>query len=150
MLNPTDLQDRLVELLRAIPELVSEVGDTGSIQAYDDESLIDGDADLTAASMLGKAVLVVWTGAECPRAGETRGWTHKFTIFLEAPDIRAYHRLAQIIIDGVPTPPDGDGHASFIESDVPGTDGIQEVELAVQPGSDGDPRLALSFSITEQ
>lgn len=150
MILPTTLQDRIVDLLRSIPELVSEIGDLGSIQAYDDESLIDGDAATTAAGLMGKALLVVWMGTESPRTGELRGWRHKFTIIIEAPDITTHHRIAQLIIDGVPQPPAGDGVCSFLNSEIPDTDGIQEVVIEPEPAQDGTTRLTISFSVTER
>lgn len=151
MLNPATLQDAIVDQLRAIPDLVAMVGDEGSIQAYDDESLVHGDPEISAADMMGVSVLVVWAGAEMPRQGETRGWTHRFRIFLRADSISSYYSLVQAIVDGVPAPPAGDGTCTFLDGVVhQDCDGIQDLEVAPERGEDGVGRLSISFSITER
>jgi hypothetical protein len=118
MLNPSDLQNAIVAKLQAIPGLVDIVGDIGEITAYDDESQISGDPNTAEFSMMGRALMVFWEGAELPRTGETRGWKHTFRIALKAESIQAYYTMAQAIFDGVPDVPTGDGFNSFLNCDI--------------------------------
>src|SRR5690349_13235289 len=104
MISPLTLQDNIVALLRAIPELVDFVGAADNIQGYDDESQIAGDMETSELSLMGRAVMVAWAGAELPREGDTRGWQHSFEIGLKAESIQTYYGLAQLIFDGVPQP----------------------------------------------
>lgn len=151
MISPTTLQNAIITQLRAIPELIALVGDEEAIQAYDDESLVHGHPETSAADMLGVSVLVVWAGAEMPRQGETRGWSHRFRFYLKADSITSYYSLVQAIVDGVPAPPAGDGVTSFLDGVVhPECDGVQDLEIIPEQGEDGVGRLSLSFTITEQ
>jgi len=147
MINPQDLQLAVVTKLREIPALLDLVGDEHAIQAYDDESQINGTLENAEFSMLGTSVLVGWTGAELPREGETRGWTHHLKIVLNADGILAYFTLAQTILDGTA---EGDCD-SFLNSEIhPDCDGIQNAELTPEPGDDRVGRLSLSFTLTEK
>ena len=147
MISPTTLQDSIVSKLQGILELVDFLGDTASIQAYDDESILAGTADLAELGMTGRAVLVVWNGAELPREGETRGWTHSFRIHLKAESITSYYTLAQLIIDGQPA---GDCE-SFLNCNISDlTDGIQNVSIVPSTAADNIGRLSIDFTITER
>jgi hypothetical protein len=140
------LQDAIVAQLRDIPELVEFIGDADDIQAYDDESRIHGNPELTEFSMMGRAVMIVWAGAEMPRTGDTRGWRHRFKIFLKAESVTAYYDLAQLIFDGTPA-----GECdNFLNVTVhPSCDGIQDADLSPEQGDDGVERLTITFSLTE-
>lgn len=151
MISPLDLQNAIVDKLRAIPELVSFIGDVAEIQAYDDESQTDGDWETTEFGMQGRAVMVMWTGTELPRTGETRGWKHSFKIALKSESIQAYFQAVKLIIDGVPT---GDGipageACNFLNSTFQACDGIQELEILPERGDDHVGRLSIQFTITE-
>ena len=151
MLSPIDLQNMIVDLLRAMPELVAILGDVASVEAYDDESQIAGNPDTAQLSMMGRAVLVIWDGAEMPRMGETRGWRHSFKIAIKAESIQAYHNIVQAIIDGIPSVPAGDEINSFLNSTIhPDCDGIQDVQLQPERSADGIGRLSISFSVHEK
>ena len=147
MINPSTLQDAIVTKLRAIAALVDFVGDAAEIQAYDDESQIAGDPDTAEFSMLGRAVMLVWDGAQLPREGDTRGWKHSFRLHLKAESIMAYYTLAQLIFDGVPA-----GECfNFLNSNISDlTDGIQDAEIVPIKAADGVARLLIQFSLTER
>lgn len=146
MINPLDLQNAIVDKLRAIPALIALVGDMGSIQAYDDESQTDGTLDGSELGMMDTAILVGWLGAQLPRMGETRGWTHQFKIVLKADSIMVYYQLAQLIFDGIP---DGE-YDTFLNCMIhQDCDGIQNAELN-RDTTDGVDRLAIQFTLTER
>jgi len=148
MINPLDIQSNIVALLQAIPELVDAVGDVDSIQGHDDESVFAGDADTAAMNMMGRAILVAWTGAELPREGETRGWTHNFRIAVKAQSITDYFSIAKMIFDGIPQEPAGDGCNTFLNSTIHDEcDGVQNADLSPQSKSGV---YFIDFSITER
>ena len=147
MINPQDLQDAIVKKLRDITELVSFVGDAGEIQAYDDESEVSGDPETAEISMSNRSVLVVWSGADLPRTGETRGWKHTFRISLKAESIVAYYQLAQLIFDGHPAG-EFDTFLNCNISDL--TDGIQDAVIEPARGADKLGRLLIQFSLYER
>jgi len=150
MLNLYELQNSMVDKLRAIPDLVDLVGDIAEITMYGDESQISGNPETAEFSMMGRAVMVIWTGSELPRTGETRGWKHSFRIALKAESIQTYYALAQAIFDGVPDVPAGDGCNNFLNCDIPGTDGIQEAIIEPVRSADGVGRLQITFSLYER
>lgn len=53
-----------------------------------------------AVEMMGRAVLVVWSGADLPSGPETRGPKHRIRILLKAESVMAYSQLARSILEG--------------------------------------------------
>jgi hypothetical protein len=140
MINPLDLQNAIVDKLRDIPELVDFIGDIGEIQGYDEESQTEGTEDGAEFSMMGRAVMVSWKGAELPRTGETRGWKHAFKIALKAESIQSYYSLAQLIFDGKP---DGDSYGeNFLNSNISDLCPISAMEFKMPQLNPNDPQTA--------
>jgi hypothetical protein len=111
MINPAELVDNLVALLRDIPELVTEMGgDEQRIFAYHDQ--YPKRASLAAAihDMPAPATMVAWQGTQPGSFGGVDVWKHQVTLYLRARETfdgdppTAYYRLFRLITKGVPTP----------------------------------------------
>lgn len=110
MINPSELVDNLVALLRDIPELVAEMeGDAERIYAYQDQ--YPKRASLAAAihEMPAPAILVAWQGTQPSSFGGVDVWRHQVTLYLRARETfdgdppTAYYRLFRLITKGVPS-----------------------------------------------
>jgi hypothetical protein len=109
MINPAELVDSLVTLLRDIPDLVAEMGgDEQRIYAYHDQypkrsSLADAIHQMPAPS-----VMVVWQGTAPGTFAGNDVWKHQMSLFLRARETfdgeppTAYYRLFRLITKGVP------------------------------------------------
>ncbi len=109
MINPAELVDNLVALLRDIPELVAEMGsDEQRIFAYHDQ--YPKRASLAAAihDMPAPAILAAWQGTQPSSFGGVDVWRHQVTLYLRARETfegdppTAYYRLFRLITKGVP------------------------------------------------
>ncbi len=107
--------------------------------------MIDGVPEAAEFSLMGRAVLVVWSDAEPPRTGETGGWRHIFRIYVKAEPIQAYFRIAKLIVDGVPTG-EPDNFLNCNMSDL--TDGVPDAELILAHDNTVVGRLYFQFSPT--
>ncbi len=110
MINPAELVDNLVALLRGIPELISEMeGDDQRIFAYHDQ--YPKRASLAAAihEMPAPWLMAAWQGTQPGSFGGVDVWRHQVTLYLRAHETfdgdppTAYYRLFRLITKGVPT-----------------------------------------------
>ncbi len=109
MIDPAELLDALVDALRAIPELRSEMnGDEARIAAYhyrfpDENSLVKAVHEMPAPG-----ILVAWRGAGPGQRGGFQCYEHQLSLFLRSreqqsgDDATGYYRLYRYIADGVP------------------------------------------------
>jgi len=109
MIDPAELVDNLVALLRDIPELVAEMeGDPQRIFAYHDQ--YPKRASLAAAihDMPAPGIMVAWQGTSPGSFGGVDVWRHQVTLYLRARETfsgdppTAYYRLFRLITKGVP------------------------------------------------
>ena len=110
MINPAELVDNLIALLRDIPELVAEMeGDEQRIFAYHDQ--YPKRASLAAAihDMPAPGIMAAWQGTSPGSFGGVDVWKHQVTLYLRARETlggdppTAYYRLFRLITKGVPS-----------------------------------------------
>ena len=110
MINPAELVDNLVALLRDIAELVTEMGgDEQRIFAYHDQ--YPKRASLAAAihEMPAPGIMAAWQGTQPGSFGGVDVWRHQVTLYLRARETfdgdppTAYYRLFRLITKGVPS-----------------------------------------------
>jgi hypothetical protein len=109
MINPAELVDNLVALLRAIPDLVAEMdGDPERIYAYHDQYPKKASLAQAIHNMPAPAVMAVWQGTAPRTFGSVDVWKHQVTLYLRARETdesdppAAYYRLFRLITKGVP------------------------------------------------
>jgi len=109
MINPAELVDNLVALLRAIPDLVAEMeGDPERIFAYHDQYPKKASLAQAIHIMPAPAVMAVWQGTAPGTFGSMDVWKHQVTLYLRAREASesdppaAYYRLFRLITKGVP------------------------------------------------
>jgi len=109
MINPAELVDNLVALLRAIPDLVAEMeGDPERIYAYHDHYPKKASLAQAIHTMPAPAVMAVWQGTAPGNFGSVDVWKHQVTLYLRARETEendppaAYYRLFRLITKGVP------------------------------------------------
>ncbi len=108
MINPAELVDNLVAMLRAIPELVAEIdGDPERIYAYHDHYPKKVSLAHAIHAMPAPAIMAVWQGTAPGAFGGVDVWKHSVTLYLRARetvagDPPAYYRLFRLITKGVP------------------------------------------------
>jgi hypothetical protein len=110
LINPAEIVDSLVDLLRDIPELVDEVGgDEERIFAYHDRYPKKVSLEVARYQMLSPGVMVAYQGTAPGSFGGFEVWRHEFSITLRAgeePDNEppaGYYRLFRLITKGVST-----------------------------------------------
>jgi hypothetical protein len=110
MIDPSELLNNLVALLRGIPELVAEMeGDPQRIFAYHDQ--YPKRASLAAAihEMPAPGIMAAWQGTQSSSFGTVDVWRHQVTLYLRARETfegdppTAYYRLFRLITKGVPS-----------------------------------------------
>jgi len=110
MINPAELVDNLVGLLRQIPDLVAEMdGDQYRIFAYHD--CYPKQAGLARAihAMPVPGIMAAWQGTSPAALGGVDVWRHHVTLYLRARHTMpgdppsAYYRLFRLITKGVPS-----------------------------------------------
>ncbi len=108
MINPAEIVDALVGLLRDIPDLVDEVGgDEERIFAYHDRYVGNVSLETAKYQMAAPSVMVAWQGTRPGSRGQFTTWKHDFSISLRAKEETSdppdgYYRLYQLIVKGVP------------------------------------------------
>lgn len=109
MINPAELVDSLVAMLRDIPELVAEMGgDEERIFAYHDQYPKRSSLANAIHQMSAPSVMAVWQGTQPGSFGGAEVWKHQITLYLRAPETfdgdppTAYYRLFRLITKGVP------------------------------------------------
>ncbi len=110
MINPAEIADSLVALLRDIPDLVAEMnGEAERIFAYHDQYPKKVSLALAIYQMPAPSVMVVWQGTQPGTFGGNETWKHQFSLLLRARETyegdppTAYYRLFRVITKGVPT-----------------------------------------------
>lgn len=110
MINPAEIVDSLVDLLRDIPELLNEVGnDKTRIFAYHDRYPKNVSLENAKYQMLSPAVMVAYQVTMPGSFGGFEVWRHEFSITLRAreePEWKSpsgYYRLFRLIAKGIPT-----------------------------------------------
>ncbi len=109
MINPAELVDNLVAMLRTIPDLVAEMdGDPERIYAYHDQYPKKASLAQAIHTMPAPAVMAVWQGTAPGTFGTVDVWKHQVTLYLRARETdesdppAAYYRLFRLITKGVP------------------------------------------------
>ncbi|MBN2118510.1 MAG: hypothetical protein JW730_18195 [Anaerolineales bacterium] len=109
MINPSDIVDNLVTLLRAIPELVIEVGDNPErIFAYHDR-YPQKSLQMARYQMPAPSIMVAWEGSGPGSFGGFEAWQHDISVSLrigqepEKETPHGYYRLFRLITKGVPS-----------------------------------------------
>ena len=109
MINPAEVINSLVALLRDIPELVEEMGgDAERIFPYHDSYPQKVSLALAIYQAPSPSVMVAWQGGGLGSFGGFEAYKHRFSIFLRAGGSfaddppTAYYRLLRLIIKGKP------------------------------------------------
>jgi len=109
LINPAELVDNLVAMLRAIPDLVAEMeGNPERIYAYHDHYPKKASLAQAIHTMPTPAVMAVWQGTAPGSFGNVDVWKHQVTLYLRARETdesdppAAYYRLFRLITKGVP------------------------------------------------
>jgi hypothetical protein len=110
VINPAELVDNLVALLRDIPELVVEMGgDEQRIFAYHDQYPKRASLATAIHDMPAPGVMAAWQGTTPGGFGGVDVWKHQVTLYLRARETfdgdppTAYYRLFRLITKGAPT-----------------------------------------------
>jgi hypothetical protein len=110
MIDPSELLNNLVAMLRAIPELVLEMaGDPDRIFAYHDQYPARVSLAHAIHQMPVPSIMAVWQGTAPGSFSSVDVWKHQVTLFLRAGEQpegdppAAYYRLFRLITKGVPT-----------------------------------------------
>jgi hypothetical protein len=102
-----DLTNALVNTLRAIPELVTELGgDPSVIVPYIDGNPAPNSLSQAIYQQALGSVLAAWQETIL-NEGEMEAWRHDYVIFLRAAKGHSPLTLGDILINGVPNPGDG-------------------------------------------
>jgi hypothetical protein len=109
MINPAELVDNLVTVLRDIPELVTEMnGDEQRIYAYHDQYPKRASLAVAIHEMPAPGIMAAWQGTQPSSFGGLDVWRHQVTLYLRARETfdgdppTAYYRLFRLITKGVP------------------------------------------------
>ncbi len=107
MINPAELVDNLLAMLRTIPDLVAEMeGGPSRIYPYHDSYPKNISLAHAIHNMPAPAIMAVWQGTQPGAFGGVDVWKHQVTLFLRAkPEAAvgtAYYRLFRLITKGVP------------------------------------------------
>lgn len=108
MINPSELVDNLVALLRDIPDLVVEMGGSQeAIFAYHDQYPKKVSLDQAVLELPAPGILVAWTGTAPGSFGGNDVWKHNLALFIRAretsdTDAPPYYSIFRLITKGVP------------------------------------------------
>ncbi|HWR52544.1 MAG TPA: hypothetical protein VN428_15645 [Bryobacteraceae bacterium] len=106
MINPSDLVNNLVALLREIPEMSAEMSsDPERIYAYHDQFPARVSVAQAIHDMPAPSLMAVWMGTAPGMLGGVDVWKHSVTLYLRAGEgggPTAYYRLFRLITKGVP------------------------------------------------
>ena len=109
MINPSELVDNLVAMLRDTPELVAEMdGDADRIYAYHDSFPTRVSLARAVHQMPAPAIMAVWQGTTPGTFGGVDVWKHQVTLFMRARQTyqgdppTSYYRLFRLVTKGVP------------------------------------------------
>jgi len=114
LVNPSEIVDALVALLRSIPDLVEELGgDENSIFAYHDRYPKNVSLARAIYGQPSPSVMVAWQGTALGSEGSFAAWRHSISIFLRAAEDAGdeipagYYTLYRLILKGIPEAGDG-------------------------------------------
>jgi hypothetical protein len=126
MLNPADLLDALVLKLRAIPELVEEMGGAPTnIRAYHHRWPHVSYLQVALVQAKAPAILVVWRETRPGNIETAEAWQHDFSLIVlpreEATaevegEAAAYGRIFGLIVNGVPKDDTAEGNKLLNET----------------------------------
>jgi hypothetical protein len=109
MINPAELVDNFVTLLRTVPDLVVEMdGDPDRVYAYHDHFPKKSSLVHAIHAMPAPGVMAVWQGTAPGSFGGVDVWKHQVTLYLRARQTdetdppTAYYRLFRLITKGTP------------------------------------------------
>jgi hypothetical protein len=109
MINPAEIVDNLVTLLRDIPDLVAEMeGNASRIFAYHDSFPRRSSLAAAIHGMPAPGIMAAWQGTQPSSFGSIDVWRHQVTLYLRARETfegdppTAYYRLFRLITKGVP------------------------------------------------
>lgn len=110
MINPYELVENLVAMLRDIPELVDAMnGDPEAIYAYHDQFPQNVSILRAIHQMPTPSIMAAWVGTSAGSFGGVDVWKHAITVYLRAPEAvvgdlpTAYYNLFRLLTKGVPT-----------------------------------------------
>jgi hypothetical protein len=108
MIDPSEIVNNLVAVLRDVPELISEVAnDPARIYAYHDSYPKNVSLVHAIHQMASPSIMVVWQGTQPGSFGGVDVWKHQITLFMRAKEEAtagtAYSRLFRLVTKGVPT-----------------------------------------------
>lgn len=110
MINPAEIADSVVALLRDIPELVEEMaGDPERIFVYHDQYPKKVSLTLAIYQAPSPSIMVAWQGTLPGSFGGSETWKHQLSLYLRTRETfdgdppTAYYRLFRLITKGVPT-----------------------------------------------
>jgi hypothetical protein len=113
LVNPSEIVEALITLLRDIPDLVAEIGgDPERIYAYHDRFPDKVSLEMAKYEMPAPGVMVAWQGTRLGDRGGFNAWKHDYSIYLRAkPESgnppAGYYKLYRLIVKGVPASGDG-------------------------------------------
>ena len=109
MIDPSNLVNSLVAMLKDIPDLVTEMdGDPERIKAYHDQYPKRSSLAMAIHTMPAPGIMAVWQGTSPGSFGNVDVWKHQVTLYLRARETfdgdppTAYYRLFRLITKGVP------------------------------------------------
>ena len=156
MIDPSELVDNLVALLRDIPDLVTEMdGDPERIYAYHDQYPKKVSLAFAIHQMPTPSIMVAWQGTAPGSFGGNDVWKHHVSLYLRARETfdgdppTAYYRLFRLITKGVPVSAgvsmiNATVHSSCYPMDVPSiqratdAEGLDYFEVAMSFTEMGD------------
>lgn len=104
MIPGNDITDRLVDLLRKIPELVADMdGDPSRIVAYKDNYPAASSLTKAIYEMKVPSILATWQATTPADFEEMTKWSHQVTLFIRCRD---YAQIFRHIVRGTPVPGD--------------------------------------------
>lgn len=118
MIDPNELLDNFIVLLRQIPELAAMLGATEEnitekIYAYIDEFPQRSSLSQALIEMPTGSVMVAWQGTHPTRRASMDIWAHEFDVFVRSPEITSgstftYFAFFRAITKGKPGAADAD------------------------------------------
>jgi hypothetical protein len=104
MVDPEDLVDELVALLRAVPALVTAMGeDATRIYGYDDEYPQTTNLPRAIHKMASPSVMVVYAGFGIGSMGRGQPINHAVTICVRPGPDASIFDIGKLLVDGTPT-----------------------------------------------
>jgi hypothetical protein len=103
MMLPADVVDLLVAQLRAIPDLVTELGgDPGVISAYVDVYPSATNLPKAVTTMRSPSILVVYDSWGIGSGDSSHPFNHRVEIYMRPRDGGSYSRLSSLLVNGTP------------------------------------------------